>query len=317
MATGLSRATYLFWPLAFLLLSSELWAAGVAVVTDAKLPVYRRVVTGFSIESRQSVAEFTLGGKRERGKEVFAKALKGKPDLILAIGPKAANLAREIVPKEIPVVFCMVPNLESYPELKGPNIAGIALEQNMRDQLSTLKSVAPKTKAVGVVYNPRHTGKKISEAKREANSLGLKLVTAEAGSPRDVERAVSSLAGRVDALWMVADPTVLNLAAFEALLDFSLKKRIPFFSINYKFVEKGALVSMGIDYARIGQQAGRVANQIIKKKVKPAKISVESPEGLDIAINLTTARKIGVECDLALEIFTYAAERQFAIRVYK
>jgi len=304
-------------PALVLVFAAPVLADGVAVISDAKLPVYRRVVTGFTVESRRRVVEYSLGGKREHGKEVFRKALASAPELILAIGPKAANLARELVPEKIPVVFCMVPNLEQYPNLKGPNITGIALEQSLKDQLTTLKTVAPKTKAVGVVFNPRHTGKKISEARRAASSLGLKLVTAEAASAGDVGRAVSSLGGRIDALWMVADQTVLNLTAFQALLDFSLKKRIPFFSINYKFVEKGALVSLGIDYTRIGQQSGRLANRILSEKVKPSSIQVQDPEGLDIAINLGSAREIGVECDLALDVFTYAAERQYAIRVYK
>ncbi len=300
-----------------LLVTTVVQAAGVAIVADAKLPVYRRVVTGFSVESRVPVTEYSLGGKRDRGKAVFKQVLGTDPALVLAIGPMAANLAKELLPESVPVVYCMVPNLEQYPKLKGSNIAGIALELSLRDQLSTLKTVAPKIQAVGVVYSPRHTGKKIAEARREASRLGLKLVTAEASSPADVTRAVSSLSGRIDALWMVPDPAVLNLTAFQSLVDFSVKKRIPLFSINYKFVEKGALVSMGINYARIGQQAGRLANRILEDNVKPGSVGVQSPEGLDIAINLTTAREIGVECDLALEIFTYAAERQFAIRVYK
>lgn len=306
-----------FAMLATLLPVTSANAGGIAIVTDAKLPIYRRVVTGFSVEVRKAVSEYTLGGKRDKGKEVYERALAQKPSLVLAIGPMAANLAKELLPHDVPVIFCMVPNLEQYPDLKGPNITGVALEQSMRDQLSTLKTVAPKTQTVGVVFNPRHTGKKIAEARRAASSLGLKLVTVEAANPGDVGRAVSGLADRIDALWMVPDPTVLNLAAFQALLDFSMQKKIPFFSINYKFVEKGALISMGIDYARIGQQAGRLANRIIKDKTKPGSVAVQNPEGLDIAINLTTARTIGVECDLALEVFTYAAERQYAIRVYK
>ncbi|MBN2362480.1 MAG: ABC transporter substrate-binding protein [Deltaproteobacteria bacterium] len=292
-------------------------AGGVAVVADNALNVYRRVITGFTVEVRRQVVEFSLGGKRERGKEVFAAALSAKPDLLLAIGPISASLARELMPKEIPVVFCMVPNLEQYPDLKGPNITGVALELSLRDQLATLKTVAPKTQSVGVVFNPKHTAKKIEEARVAAGELGLKLVTAEAATPGDVARAVSSLERRIDALWMVPDKTVLDLDAFKALLEFSLKKKIPFFSLNSKFVEKGALVSLGIDYMRIGQQAGQLAKRILDEKVQPSSIAVRSPEGLEIAINLTTAREIGVQCDLALEVFTFAAEKRFAINVYK
>ncbi len=292
-------------------------AATVAVVMDGKLPVYRRVMTGFSVELRGQLREFNLNGKRDRGAKIFNEINRLKPSLVLAIGPMSANLGQEFLDRDVPLLFTMVPNLEQYKQLKGNNIAGVALEQSLRDQLSTLKTVAPKTRSVGVVYSPRHTSRKIAAAKREARSLGLKLVTAEASSARDVKRAVETLGGRVDAVWMVPDPTVLNLAAFDALLNFSLKRKIPLFAINYKFVERGALVSMGLDYARIGQQAGRLASRIISGRTRPSDIGVQSPEGVDIAINLSTARAIGVQCDLAIDIFTFAAEQKYAIRVYK
>lgn len=312
---------FLYASLAFVLLwlamPLDAHAANVAVVMDAKLPVYRRVMTGFSVELRSSVREYSLDGKRDRGGKIFRDIIQTRPSLVLAIGPMAANLGQEFLPKDIPLIFTMVPNLEQYKDLKGSNIAGVALEQSLRTQLSTLKTVAPHTQSVGVVYSPKHTSRKIAAAKRDARSLGLKLITAEARSASDVKRAVGTLAGRVDALWMVPDPTVLNLAAFDALLDFSVKRKIPLFAINYKFVERGALVSMGLDYARIGQQAGRLADRIISGRTRPSDIGVQDPEGLDIAINLSTARAIGVQCDLAIDIFTYAAEQKYAIRVYK
>lgn len=303
--------------LSLLALPEALAAGSVAVVMDGKLPVYRRVMTGFSVELRAPMREYSLDGKRDRGAKIFAEIIKDKPALVLAIGPISANLGRELLPKDIPLLFTMVPNLEQYSDLKGSNIAGIALEQSLRDQLSTLKTVAPKTRSVGVVFSPRHTSRKIADAKREARSLGLTLVTAEASSASDVKRAVETLSGRIDALWMLPDPTVLNLAAFDALLDFSLKRKIPLFAINYKFVERGALVSMGLDYARIGQQAGRLGGRIINARTRPSEVGVQDPEGVDIAINLSTARAIGVQCDLAIDIFTFAADQKYAIRVYK
>jgi putative ABC transport system substrate-binding protein len=44
---------------------------------------------------------------------------------------------------------------------------------------------------------------------------------------------------------------------------------------------------------------------------------VAQPEGVDLAINLTTARKLGPSCDVALELLRYAAKRDFPVKVYE
>ena len=67
----------------------------------------------------------------------------------------------------------------------------------------------------------------------------------------------------------------------------------------------------------MGQQGGKIANKLIDQKVSPGSLVVAQPDGLDLAINLTTAKQIGVECNLALEIFKFAAKQGYPIRVFE
>jgi putative ABC transport system substrate-binding protein len=286
-----------------------------AVVTDADLPVYRKVVTGIGIESKADFFEFTLRGNAKNGPKVMKKVLDKKPTVIIAIGPKAANAARKAT-RDVPVIYCLVPRLDNY-NLSGPNMVGVRLERTATDQLTTLKKLLPKMRRVGVVFDPKNSSRVIAEAKKAARNVGVDLVEVQIKSPRETKSALAKVKGKMDALWMISDPTVLNLATLEAMLTFSLEERVPFFALNRKFVERGALVSFAIDYAQTGRQVASLANRIAYEAASPKRLGVQPPEGLDVAINLTTARRIGAACDLALDVFTFAAENDYAIRVYK
>lgn len=285
-----------------------------AVVTDDRLPVYKKVTTGIGVEAQANFFEFTLGGNAKKGDAVMRQVLAKKPAVILAVGPKAANAAKRAT-KDIPVVFCLVPRLQNY-DLSRPNIAGVRLERSTEAQLETLRKIVPKLKRVAVLYNPAESERTIKAARKAARGFGIDIVGLRIKRPADAKKALSG-APDVDALWMVSDRTVLNLTTFDAMLKFSMARKVPFFALNDKLVARGALVSFAIDYARVGQQVGRIANRIAFERVPIGRVGVVPPDGLNVAINLTTARRVGAACDLALDVFTYAADNNYAIQVFK
>ena len=59
-------------------------------------------------------------------------------------------------------------------------------------------------------------------------------------------------------------------------------------------VEQGALVSYGADLRLMGMQAAKLVAKILKG-TKPSEIPVQMPEELPLAINLTTAKAIGLD----------------------
>jgi putative ABC transport system substrate-binding protein len=290
-------------------------AGSVAIVKSKENVNYNRFVAGFAVESKLPYTEHSLDSNEDEARKVYNKLKQDKPALIVAIGTLAAKMAKEII-TGIPVVFAMVPNHEQH-GLAADNLTGIALNIPLRQQLATLKILAPNTKNVGVMYNPRFSKAIVEAALRVAKEQGLNIVSAKIDSPDEVPDATRAFLGTIDALWMVPDQAVMNSETFKHLLKFTFKNKVPFFSIAHKLVETGALVSLSPNFAAIGAQAGRLALKVLKENVSPKLIPVADPEGLDIAVNLTTAKRIGVECDIALEIFTFAATRGYPIKVFK
>ena len=298
-----------------MLVCAQAYAARIAVVKSDRLGSYNSVVTAFTVTSAEKVVEYDLAKSVSRGKKVMAMLKAEPPDLVLAIGPLAASLAKEHL-KKTPVLFCMVHN-PRLRNLTGDNITGISLSLPLMTQLKTLKIMAQDVRRVGVLYNEASSGAIIVEARKVAKRLGLTLVAEQVDSTAQVGRGLGNLRGKVDALWIVPDKMVFNTSAHASMVDFALRDKIPFFSLTPKLVKAGALVSLSPDYASIGHQAAKIAQKIINDHVSPSLIPITPPEGLEIALNLETAKKIGVECDIALKVFTFAATKGFPIKVYR
>ncbi|MEW5855190.1 MAG: ABC transporter substrate-binding protein [Myxococcota bacterium] len=298
-----------------LLLPSTSWAARVAVVADDDLTVYRSVITGFSIEARAEIDEYNLRGDAKLGERIVAEIAQRKPDVLLAVGPKSANLLRQKFPKT-PLVHCMVPNVASY-DLSGPNVTGVALEPAVKEQFAVLKTLVPGAKKVGLVYDPRHSGPKVREAEAAASAAGLTLVTAEVSKPEDIAGALKGMTGNVDALWTTADSTVLTVVGLDAMGEFSRQNKVPVYGINANHVQRGALMTLALDYPRVGRQAGKLANRLLADPEAARTLQLQPPEGLDLALNLSVARRLGVEAPAGAAALELAADRRYAVQVFK
>ncbi|NVJ21321.1 ABC transporter substrate-binding protein [Myxococcus sp. AM011] len=288
----------------------------VVAVKSANLAPYASVIAGFAAEARAEVQEMTLDESPATAARIFKKLAAQKPALVLALGPLAANAARRSLGEDVPVLFAMVPYFEKY-GLEGPNVTGISLTSDLGPELEALLAVAPKTRRVGMVHDPRFSAGTVTQAQTSAGSRSLSILPLEVDSPGKVGKVLEGAAGRVDALLMVADKTVGNAAVVQELIAFAQSKRLPLVALTPSQVKEGASLALSPSPMAIGLQAGRLANRIIHEKVDPGALAVAQPEGLDLSINLTTARKLGPSSESVLELLRFAARKDFAVKVYE
>lgn len=284
-----------------------------AVITDDDLPIYRTVLTGIAVEAPGPVDEYSLGGDVKLGADVMKRVVAKDPPVIIAVGPKAANAAKKAAGKT-PLVYCMVPRPENY-RLSGARVVGVRLELGYAAQLEALKALLPDVRRVAVVYDPSRSARTLAEAKRAADKAGVTLVPVEIRSPAEAGAALERHAGDAQALWMISDPTVLNLQTFEAMLAFASAKKLPFFALNAGFVERGALFSFSVDYARLGRQVGKVASKLTE--AGGDKGGLLPPDETEFAVNLSTAENLGSAGELYARVLSYAAEHKHAVRTYR
>jgi putative ABC transport system substrate-binding protein len=229
----------------------------------------------------------------------IAKKFAGdEPDVIVAIAtPSAQTMAASA--KRTPIVFSAVTDpvgaklVEAWNK-PGEFITGVSDKTPIDKHLALVKRLAPKTRTVGVIYNPGEANAVsiLNSVKEEAPKLGLTVVEASAPRSGDVLAAARSLVGKVDAIYIGTDNTVVS--AFEAVVKVGTESKIPVFAGDTASVERGAVAALGFDYYDIGRQTGKVVARILNGE-KPGTIAVSGVEKMDLYLNLKTAPQMGLE----------------------
>src|SRR5690606_25015884 len=124
-----------------------------------------------------------------------------------------------------------------------------------------------------------------------ARDLGLTRVEATAATTAEVLQAAQSLVGRVDAIYVPTDNTVV--AAIESVVLVSEQARLPLIAGEDQSGENGALATIGIDYHQLGRQTAAIAHRVLQGE-DPAEISIEYQSEMTVVLNLGAARRIGL-----------------------
>lgn len=224
-----------------------------------------------------------------------------KPDLVHSISTPSSQAAVKVISRT-PVVFSGVSDpvgsglvaKDSAPGKKtGTNVTGVSDMWPVHLQMQTYVRFVPAAKKWGTIFNPAEANSVIHvRAMREsAKSLGLELVEVTVASGSEVERAVRSLVGKVQAISVTSDNTsVSNLDAIVRVCD---QHKIPLFAGDVDSAQRGAIAAYGMDYFLVGYSAGKKA-ALILKGVKPGDIPWGPVEKFSLVINLKAARAQGV-----------------------
>lgn len=267
------------------------------VIRSQQIAAYNEVIQGFEEAGKGKNITiktiYDLKGDAEESKTIIRAIRndKQKPQLVLAVGVLAATIAKDQF-TDIPVIFCMVINHDRF-NLQGINITGISAEASLEDQFSILKEILGFRKNVGVLYDPRKTGKIISDAINVAEKFEINLLKKEVYSEREVESALKNIINEIDAFWIIPDGTVVTRASLDMIFKKTLKERIPTFCTSQAIVKAGALVSISPDYIYTGQQAASLAHILLQNPTMLS-LGTKQPEKLKITFNTSVAEMIGI-----------------------
>jgi putative ABC transport system substrate-binding protein len=157
--------------------------------------------------------------------------------------------------------------------------------------------VFPAAKLIGFLINPASTFTKweMDGAQSAAHALGVELLIVEASSTRDFDSAVKSLA-KTDAALISGDGLFI---ARDEMASLTNRERIPAMFVSRRSVRAGGLMSYGYNsleqWPLIGEYAGRILNG-----VQPSDLPVHQTTKLYLAINLNTAKALGLTFPLTL-----------------
>jgi putative ABC transport system substrate-binding protein len=130
----------------------------------------------------------------------------------------------------------------------------------------------------------------MGELQAAARTLGIEVAPLEIRRAEDIAPAFEALKPPADALYVVGDG--LLTANRTRIHTLALAARLPTIS-GHEDVEAGALMSYGPNFQSIFRRAAELVDNILRG-AKPGNLPVEQPTKFDLAINLTTAKALGL-----------------------
>jgi putative ABC transport system substrate-binding protein len=227
------------------------------------------------------------------------------PDVLVAYAPPAvAALQRET--RSIPIVFTQVSNpvgagfVTSMARPSG-NITGFtSFELTIGGKwLAALKEIAPGVTRAAIILNPDNSaaGGFLGVIEAAASSLGIQvspIVLRTALDPERVvmERAVEAFAHQPHG-GMIVLPDFAAISVRQSIVALAARNRLPAVYPFRYFTTIGGLMSYGIDQIEQSKQAASYVDRILKGE-KPADLPVQTPTKFELAINLKTAKALGL-----------------------
>jgi putative ABC transport system substrate-binding protein len=269
-----------------------------AATVDAALRKFLQAL-GY-VEGRNVTIERRFA--RDRYSQIHSLAAElavRKPTLLLTYGVETTVAARMAAP-EVPIVGWSIfdpvgAGLTSSLARPDRNVTGIA---SMGDEIAlkrmeVLLALAPRARRVGILFNPDTAGNRtqVEILQRPATSLGVELALLPIRNSNDLSRELATYSKqRYDALYQCQD-TVLK---FAAITRFALEHRIPNVGPHTRYVAEGGLAGFGVDREEQLKQAVDQVDRILNG-ARPADLPFLRPTHFELALNLKTARAIGVE----------------------
>jgi len=288
--------------------AAKVYRIGVLEITDAAsnaeyLGAFRLGLRELGyVEGQNFVIEYrSSDGRHERFPDLARELVRLGVDVIVTRGTPAALSARQAT-RTIPIVMASSGDpagegIVASLARPGGNVTGLHImgpsELGGR-RLQLLKEVVPRASRVGLLWNPIgiHGPLLVRETERVARAAGVQLKSFEVQSPEAFGPAFeAALMGQVDALIAVEDS--LTFADRTLIVDFAAMSRLPAIYGLREFVDAGGLMAYGTDRRDLFFRCATFVHKVLRG-VRPADLPVEPPAKFELAINLKTAKALGL-----------------------
>jgi len=242
-------------------------------------------------------------GDANKLKELARELVERRVDAIVALATPAARAAKQAT-SAIPIIAIGMANPvedELVSSLARPagNVTGTTFlgPELVSKRLQLLKEIVPSLSRVVVLWHPRAYGERtmagmLKEIESAAQSLGTKLQFVPAASPDDLSSAFAAITTeRADGL--IQFPSPMLFSQYTRIVNFTATNRLPAIYAAREAVELGGLASYGVNLPNLSRATAIYLDKILKGE-KPGDLPVQQPTKCELAINLKTAKALGL-----------------------
>jgi putative ABC transport system substrate-binding protein len=234
-------------------------------------------------------------GAPERVRSAAAELVNLKPDLLIANG-RAILAALRDETKTIPIVFVLVPDpiadgfVSSLAHPAG-NITGITnFEYGMAGKwVDLLNEVAPRRSKFTFLFNPDTAP--YAPKFQKAISSNFESALAPVSNNTEIENALEKTSSNEG---LIIVPDLFTSGRSELIIKLSAQRRVPTIYPFRFFVDRGGLLSYGVDTLDLFRRTAIYVDQIFNGE-KPGALPVQAPVKFELAVNLVTAKALGLD----------------------
>jgi putative ABC transport system substrate-binding protein len=213
------------------------------------------------------------------------------PVVVVVLGDQALQALRSS-DIETPVVAALISSHSVIASFQ--NTTGIELEIPMARQLAVIRELLPEAQRFGMLFSPRSNQHKVDEARKLLGTKGLSFVASAVSSPAELPGALESIARRVDVIWGIPDPIVMNSRTAKPVLVEAFRKNVALVGPTPSWTRAGALLALEWDYSDIGLQASELVVEIVNGSTAQS-LPVSGPRIIAYSLNLRTANQINIQ----------------------
>ena len=223
-----------------------------------------------------------------------------KPDVALANSPSPAVAVQSVAPS-LPIVCpqisdFLVPSLVANYARPGGSVTGLAsqVEGVATKLLELALDAVPGVVRIGFLSNPAGASMAlwVQQVEAAARARGVAVLVQEARTPGDLAPAFGGLAKQQSQAVIVPANGLFSTQATR-IVQLALAARLPTIVAYPQDVEAGGLASYGVDARENYRRTAAYVDKILKG-AKPGDLPIEFPTKLVLAINLKTARALGL-----------------------
>ena len=305
--TGLGGAA-LAWPAAA---RAQRPALPVVGFLNSGSPVpYAALVDGFRaglaelgyVDGRNVVIDFRWAENRvERLPALAAELVARNVAVISTSGGELPLLAARNATKTIAIVSTIGGDPVAAGHIAslarpGGNLTGVSFltVELMSKRVGLLLEIVPRATGIALLVNPSspQTETVVKSVRQTAAANSKRVIVLPANTADAIEAALAGLdKSTADALVIQADPFFVNQR--EQLSGLALRHGLPAIHEERAFVAAGGLMSYGTDLRDVYRLVGQVVGKVLKG-TKPADLAVQQPTKFEMALNLKTAKALGL-----------------------
>lgn len=240
-------------------------------------------------------------GDQSTCQTIASKLVNDGSDLILSIATPAAQAVAGAT-SDIPVLVTAVTDpaasdLVESNDAPGGNVSGTSDLTPVKEQIALLQQILPEAKTVGILYASAESNSEIqAKMAREAiEAAGMTAVDYTVSSSNEIQTVVTSMVGKVDAIYAPTDNTIA--AGMTTVAMIANENGLPTICGEEGMVKAGGLATYGIDYFELGYLTGQQAVKILKDGEDISKMAIEylPAEKCKLSVNEDTAKALGID----------------------